>query len=325
MGQGFGGVVPRDDGRRDELGVQATVGDKVEHRRNHCAGIHPAGAEHDAARCTSRAMAALGRRSRSRLTCTCLRVRWIGSHSADRPHRPCDRPLSDTCPVQPHRADGRRPRHRAASATESRCRRCRRTSTCSLPSATAIATAYNATSPAPPTTSTGLPGRSRNGPPRRATRRAHCRTRSRLTAGSRPAGQRHQHRVGIRNAHDVAERAAPLPARNRRHPERGTRTRGRTAAGESAPAPFAGAAADLERHDHAIAAMRDRDVRRHVEDVGDELVSECERSRQRCASQDDWVSRSHVATAIGRTSASPRRKAPASERLPTPSGRARGT
>ena len=100
--------------------------------------------------------------------------------------------------------------------------------------------------------------------------------------------QRHEHRIGERHANEVGECAAPV-ATDRLHAVCGTGARRPARAGESACAPVAPPAGDLERNHDAIAAPEAADGVARLDDFRDELVSERKRPAERNAPVDDGV------------------------------------
>src|SRR6202035_3502891 len=91
-------------------------------------------------------------------------------------------------------------------------------------------------------------------------------------------GEWDEHRVGVRDPHDVAERSAPFTAGDRGHAERRSRSRRFAARGEPSTARIAGPTPHLERHDHAVLGSGLSYLVADRENIADELVTERERS-----------------------------------------------
>ena len=108
----------------------------------------------------------------------------------------------------------------------------------------------------------------------------HARGRHRVDA----PGQPDQHRVGERDGQPFAEHAAPVPAGDTEavHRDRGD---GPAVAGQAGVARGAGPAADLERHDDAVARPHRGHLDAERDDLGHALVAELQRQRERRPSQ----------------------------------------
>src|SRR5436190_37953 len=97
-----------------------------------------------------------------------------------------------------------------------------------------------------------------------------------------PLGQGDEHRFRVGDEREVAEHAAPLAAQRAEAVHRQRRD-ARAIARLPAPAALAGAARDLERHDHLLSGLK---ALRPLHDLGDALVSEVDRELKRRLAED---------------------------------------
>jgi hypothetical protein len=140
--------------------------------------------------------------------------------------------------------------------------------------------------PGPPTTNTSAPGRGQ-------LRTDAAEAVRQVVAGRRhhdridAVREGHEHGVGVRHQGEVGQQPTPRQATHRPEPEGGQgRVRG-TVAGAAGSARLAGAAGDLERHDHPVADLDRRDPVPDGDHVGHALVAERVRARQRVDALED--------------------------------------